>query len=102
MGTSQGGHKKYLTSDSEQGTEIVGRCPACARRLATKGLRRERRWDCTWWIGTESTTTKKEKTQNKARECAKAKGEISVATSTLPPSMVSKIQEAGSFDIAFR
>ena len=82
--------------------EIVGRCPACARRLARKGLRRERRWDCTWWIEIELTTTKKEKTQNKAREYAKAKGEICVGTSTLPPSMVSKVQEAGSFDIAFR
>ena len=36
------------------------------------------------------------------REDAKAKGEICVGTSTLPPSMVSKVQEAGSFDIAFR
>ena len=36
------------------------------------------------------------------REDAKAKGEICVGTSTLPPSMVSKVQEAGSFDIPFR
>ena len=43
-----------------------------------------------------------EEFQNKAREHAKAKGEICVATSTLPPSMVSKIQEGGSVDIAFR
>ena len=46
------------------------------------------------------TTAKKEKTKNKAREYAKAKGEICVATSTLPPSMVSKVHEADSFDIA--
>ena len=66
------GHKLYLNSDSEQGTEIVGRCPACARRLARKGLRRERRWDCTWLVdwnridnSEEGEEAKKEKTQKK-------------------------------------
>ena len=80
--------------------EIVGRCPACARRLARKGLRRERRWDCTLLV--DLVTTKYGKTPNKVREDTKSEGEICVATSTLPPSNVSNVQEGGSFDIAFR
>ena len=83
--------------------EIVGRCPACARRLARKGLRRERRWDCTCLVDWNRINNNEEGEDPKqTREDAKAKGEICVGTSTLPPSMVSKVQEAGSFDIAFR
>ena len=44
----------------------------------------------------------KYETQNKVREESKVEGEICVATSTLPPSNVSNVQEGGSFDIAFR
>ena len=47
-------------------------------------------------------TTKYETTQNKVREDTKFEGEICVATSTLPPSNESNVQEGGSFDIAFR
>ena len=81
--------------------EIVGRCPACARRLARKGLRRERRWDCTWLVDWNRFGNKYE-TQHKVRVDSKFEGEICVATSTLPPSNVTNVQEGGSFDIAFR
>ena len=36
-----------LKAVSEHGSEMVGRGPACARSVARKGLRMERRWDCT-------------------------------------------------------
>ena len=77
---------------------MAGRGPDCARRVARKGLRRERRWDWTCkYLDRFDLYSLGGGGEEGGRDVS-----VLLLTCNIPPSLVSKVQESGSREIAFR